>query len=135
MRIVNQYEDKERIMKKILFIVTALIGISGIANADCSGSVAYGQYKQDCTNSETFSDARSIEYTEIPYNANVKISKERTSQEKLATLEKSVAQAQTSTFKPTHTQLDQVKQLLEYANSQGCTWGGKYEEPLLICPE
>ena len=123
-------------MKIILFIAIVTLATSGIANADCSGSVAYGQYKQDCDYSETTSN-RTIEYTEIPYTANVKISKQKVSGEKLANLEQSVSQAHItqSPFKPTHTQLDQVRQLLEYANSQGCAWGGKYEKPLLVCPE
>lgn len=123
-------------MKKILFIYIVAIAISGIAHADCSGSVTYGQYKQDCDYSNP-PDGRTFEYTEIPYTANEKISKQKINREKLANLEQSVSQARTtqSPFKPTHTQLDQVRQLLDYANSQGCTWGGKYERPLLVCPE
>lgn len=128
--------NKERIMKKILLLVIATCGIIGIANAECRSTVSYGQYKQVCDNSGASSENRSAEFTEIPYVANERISKERSSKTKLASLEKSVSQADTqdSLFKPTHTQLDQVKQLLEYANSQGCTWGGKYDKPQLICP-
>ena len=114
-----------------------IIGATSIANADCTSSLSFGQFKQDCTNSESANSERTVEYTEIPYNANDKVSKHKTKQENVASLEQSINQAYDtqSHFEPTHTQLDQVKQLLDYANSQGCTWAGKFDEPSLVCPE
>ncbi|MDW3094094.1 MAG: GNAT family N-acetyltransferase [Gammaproteobacteria bacterium] len=132
-----KHQDKERTMKKTLIAFIFILGAIEIANANCNGSLAYGQYKQDCNHSDASNNSSTTEYTEIPYTANVKISKQKIREEKLANLEQSVTQAQAtqSPFKPTHTQLDQVRQLLDYANSQGCKWGGKYEKPLLVCPE
>ena len=123
-------------MKKILTGIL-LFSAANITYADCSGSWAYGQYNEDCDTSVTSNNERTTEFTQIPYSANKQISKHKTEKERLASLEQSVNQAQTtqSPFKPTHTQLDQVRQLLEYAQSQGCTWKGMSDKPLLVCPE
>lgn len=122
---------------KIFATSILLLNCITFAYAQCEQTFAYGQIKQDCNNSQNRSIQNSIEYTEIPYNANEQVSKHKTESKQVASLEQSVNQAHVtqSNFKPTHTQLDQVKQLLEYAKSQGCTWGGKFDEPLLVCPE
>jgi len=128
-------------MKRILLGI-CLVSLSTITYADCRSVLVYGQYKKVCDSSATESTHTAggqniIEYTEVPQNATQPVAKQKTTPKKLASLEQSVEQAyaEQSHFKPTHTQLDQVHQLLEYAKSQGCTWGGKYDKPLLICPE
>ena len=126
---------------KMVFIAICLASISTTAFAECRSVLVYGQHKtfcdsQDAQPSNTNKNPNSIEYTEIPHSANTQITKQRIEPNNLASLEKSVAQAhiEQSPFKPTHTQLDQVRQLLEFAKSQGCTWSGKYDQPELICP-
>lgn len=116
-------------MKNVLIGVGLLVTTS-IAFAECTSTLTMGQFNQDC---EASANERSIEYSLIPYNNNAQANK----QNNVATLEQSVAQAYVTqtNFKPTHTQLDQVKQLLDYAESQGCRWEGSLEKPLLICPE
>ena len=121
-------------MKTLTLVISImLLTFAQPALAECVNTFAYGQIKQDCSHSNGSS---GVEYTEIPYNANRQISKHKNSKETIASLEQSVNKAQTtqSPFEPTHTQLDQVKQLLDYAKSQGCTWGGKFDEPILTCP-
>lgn len=128
-------------MKKILLGI-CLVSLSAITYADCRSVLVYGQYKKVCDSSttepsHTAGDQGTIEFTEVPPNATQPVTKQKAAPKKLASLEQSVEQAykEQSHFKPTHTQLDQVHQLLEYAKSQGCTWGGKFDRPLLICPE
>ena len=125
-------------MNKILLGI-CLASLSSWAFADCRSVLVYGQHKVICdsSNMEPSNNQNTIEYTEVPQASKVPISKQKTEPKRLASLEESVTQAHEnqSGYKPTHTQLDQVRQLLEYADSQGCRWGGKYEKPLLICPE
>ncbi len=123
-------------MKLLTSIMLMLFSVT-IAYAECEHSFAYGQIKQDCDKAGYSSNQNSVEYTEIPYNANQQVSKHKTEQKHVASLEQSIKQAYVtqSNFKPTHTQLDQVRQLLEYAQRQGCSWGGKFDQPQLVCPE
>lgn len=124
-------------MNKILLGIL-LTSLSAWAFADCRSVLVYGQHKNICDSDKQLSQTKqnSIEYTEVPQVSKQPISKQKT-EPKLASLEQSIALAHEnqSGYKPTHTQLDQIHQLQEYAKSQGCTWGGKYEKPLLICPE
>ena len=126
---------------KMVLIAICLASISTTAFAECRSVLLYGQHKTFCDSSDaqpsnTNKNPNSIEYTEIPQSAKTPINKQNIESNKLASLEKKVARAhlEQSPFKPTHTQLDQVRQLLEYAKSQGCTWGGKFDQPELICP-
>jgi len=120
---------------KLIIILTSITLLTATQTvlAECTSTFAYGQVKQDCSHSNN----ESTEYSEVPYNGNVQISRDQKQQKKLASLEQSVNQAQAaqSPFKPTHTQLNQVIQLLDYAQSQGCTWEGKFDQPQLSCPK
>jgi len=121
---------------KILLTAIFLAFLTGLVHAECKSSLAFGQYQHDCDQPQTHSNSESVEYTQIPYNANGKISRHAPNQQNVASLEQSVSLAQTtqSPFKPTHTQLDQVRQLLEYARQQGCHWMGPFDQPELVCP-
>ncbi len=125
-------------MNKIL-IGICLASFSSLSFAECRSVLVYGQHKDICDSSkiESSNNQNTIEYTEVPQASKRPISKQKSETKKLASLEHSInkAHANQSSYEPTHTQLDQVRQLLEYANNQGCRWGGKYEKPLLICPE
>ena len=125
-------------MKKILLGILFTASFSSMTFADCRSVLVYGQHKLICdsTDAQSAGKQNTIEYTEMPHASKQPVSKQKSAPKKLASLEQSVNQAHLdqSPFKPTHTQLDQVRQLLEYANSQGCTWGGKYDKPQLRCP-
>ena len=128
-------------MKRILLGI-CLASLSMTTFAECRDVLVYGQYKQICDDdtqtqqTNTVYGPNVIEYTRTPHTSESDITKQ-TQASNLASLELSVKRAQEnqSRLKPSHTQLDQIRQLLEYAESQGCTWGGKYENPLLVCPE
>lgn len=121
---------------KLIIILTSITFLIAIqtALAECASTFAYGQVKQDCSHSNS---ENTVEYHEIPYNGNVQIPNRHIQANKVVSLEQSVNQARAaqSPFKPTHTQLNQVIQLLDYAQSQGCTWEGKFDQPQLACPK
>ena len=125
-------------MKKILLGIFIAASFSTMAFAECRSILVYGQYKQICDSagSHTPGKQNTIEFTEMPHASKQPVSKQKSEPKNLASLEQSVNQAHLdqSPFKPTHTQLDQVRQLLEFADSQGCDWGGKYDKPILNCP-
>ena len=116
-------------MKNILIAMSFFL-TANLAHANCAASITLGQVKQDCNNEQTSSTYGNVEYSQIPYNRTQ-------DKQNIASLEHTVEHAYItqSNFKPTHTQLNQVKQLLNYAERQGCKWGGKHDQPTLICPE
>ena len=112
---------------KLLLTGILLVGVSGAAIADCKPRVSHGQHKQACDNSN---DNSLVEYGEIS-SAGIFRSNTTTKPQKLDRSETHVRMAQSkTTLTP-----EQVKQLVEYANSQGCNWEGIQHRPLLTCPK
>ncbi len=107
---------------------TVLLGIaltiaSGAAIAECKTYISHGQYKHSCSSS---TDLRGdgIEYTEVS-RAGLFRSGATVNTTKPHNMAQTAALPQPA----------QIRQLVEFANKQGCTWEGTQHSPSLICPD
>ena len=119
-------------MKKIL-IGVLLAGVSGVTMADCTTQLSHGQYKQICDSSNHSNKEDIIEYSEVSRAGVSRLDERNKTQEtynpKTQQEQTQVAQSQTAL------QPEQIQQLIEYANRQGCKWQGVQHRSLLICPK
>jgi hypothetical protein len=117
-------------MKEILIGVLLAV-VSGVVIADCKTYVSHGQYKQNCDLANT-PDNQVTEYSEVSRAGLIRSDKAtRALQRHNPNKQTYMAQLQTTPLP----QPGQIRQLIEYANSQGCKWEGTQHRPLLICPK
>ncbi len=114
-------------MKTVLFGMLLMLA-SGTTIAECEAYISHGQYKQTCSDLDhAYED--SIEFTEVSRTgltkSNMAVNAKKSGQ--------SVAHNHmTHTALPT--QPGQIKQLVDYAHQQGCTWKEIQQRTLLVCP-
>jgi hypothetical protein len=116
-------------MKNILGAVL-LIAISGVAVADCKTYISHGQYKQACGSANKLNNEEAIEYSEVSRAGLIRSDEATRTQLQHNPNEHSyLAQLQPNP------QPAQIRQLVEYATSQGCQWEQTQHRALLICPK
>lgn len=109
-------------MRTVLLGITLTI-MSGAAIAECKTYVSHGQYKYSCSSSNDL-HGDAVKYTEVSRAGLLR-------SDVTTNTTKSHNVAQTTTLPHPA----QIRQLVEYANSQGCIWRGTQHNSSLICPE